>query len=50
VVKILTGEQPGAIPVRVAAGSDLYVNKTMAARLGLEIPHSVLERTTKVIQ
>ncbi|MBR9882472.1 MAG: ABC transporter substrate-binding protein [Oceanospirillales bacterium] len=50
VVRILKGEKAGDIPVRVAVGSDLYVNTTMAGRMGVEIPQSVLKRTTKVIQ
>ncbi len=50
IVRILKGEKAGDIPVRVATGSDLYVNTKMAKRMGVEIPQSVLERTTKVIQ
>ncbi|GGB84049.1 ABC transporter substrate-binding protein [Marinobacterium zhoushanense] len=50
VVRILKGEKAGDIPVRVAVGSDLYVNTGMAKRMGVEIPQSVLKRTTKVVQ
>ncbi|WP_246590224.1 ABC transporter substrate-binding protein [Marinobacterium ramblicola] len=50
VVRILKGEKAGDIPVRVAVGSDLYVNTSMAKRMGVEIPQSVLKRTTKVVQ
>ncbi len=50
IVRILKGEKAGDIPVRVATGSDLYVNTKMAQRMGVEIPQSVLDRTTKVIQ
>lgn len=50
VVRILKGEKVGDIPVRVANGSELYVNPKMAARMGVEIPAAVLERATKVVQ
>jgi putative ABC transport system substrate-binding protein len=50
VVRILKGENPGDIAVRVAEGTDLVVNKTQAAKVGLELPESVLSRATKVIE
>ncbi|WP_299176418.1 ABC transporter substrate-binding protein [uncultured Neptuniibacter sp.] len=50
VVRILKGEKAGDIPVRVADGSELHVNPKMAARMGVEIPASVMERATKVVQ
>ncbi|MBV0932083.1 ABC transporter substrate-binding protein [Marinobacterium weihaiense] len=50
IVRILKGEKAGDIPVRVATGSDLYVNAKMAPRMGIEIPPAVLERATKIIQ
>lgn len=50
IVRILKGEKAGDIPVRVATGSDLYVNTKMAGLMGVDIPQSVLERATKVIQ
>ncbi|GAA0684799.1 ABC transporter substrate-binding protein [Marinobacterium maritimum] len=50
IVRILKGEKAGEIPARVATGSDLYVNTKMAQRMGVEIPQSVLDRATKVIQ
>ncbi|GAA0785161.1 ABC transporter substrate-binding protein [Marinobacterium sediminicola] len=50
IVRILKGEKAGEIPVRVATGSDLFVNTKMAGLMGVEIPQSVLERATKVIQ
>lgn len=50
IVRILKGEKAGDIPVRVATGSDLYVNTKMARLMGVEIPQTVLERATKVIQ
>ncbi|WP_413284072.1 ABC transporter substrate-binding protein [Vibrio sp. MA40-2] len=48
VVAILEGQNPGDIPVRVAKGSDLIVNKTVADKLGIAIPQSVLDRATDV--
>jgi putative ABC transport system substrate-binding protein len=50
VVRILKGEAVGDIPVRVANGSELHVNKKMAARMGVEIPASVLARATKIVE
>lgn len=50
VVRILKGENPGDIAVKVAEGTDLVVNKTQAAKVGLELPESVLSRATKVIE
>ena len=49
VVRILKGENPGDIPVKVAAGSDLVVNKGAAAKMGVTLPESVLKRATKTI-
>jgi len=50
VVRILKGEKAGDIPVRVAQGSELYVNPKMARRMGIEIPAAVLARATKVVE
>lgn len=50
VVRILKGEKPGDIPVNVAEGTDLVVNKQAAQKIGLELPESVLSRATKVIE
>ncbi|QIA65754.1 ABC transporter substrate-binding protein [Vibrio astriarenae] len=48
VVRVLEGEEPGSIPVRVAKGSDLAVNIQAAQRLGIEIPQSVKARVTQL--
>ena len=50
VVRILKGEKPGDIPVNVAEGTDLVVNKQAAQKIGLELPESVLSRATKIIE
>ncbi|WP_409439845.1 ABC transporter substrate-binding protein [Psychromonas sp. GE-S-Ul-11] len=50
VVSILDGEKPGAIDVKLAKGTDLFVNPKMAARMGVTVPESVLTRATKVIK
>ncbi|CCM77635.1 ABC transporter substrate-binding protein [Rhizobium mesoamericanum] len=49
VVRILKGENPGDIPVKVAAGSDLVVNNGAATRMGVTLPETVLKRATKTI-
>lgn len=48
--RVLKGENPGAIPVVFAAGTDLQVNKATAAALGLELPQEVLDRASKVVE
>lgn len=50
IVKILNGEKPGSIDVKMAKGTDLYVNPKMAKRMGVKIPESVLKRATKIIK
>jgi putative ABC transport system substrate-binding protein len=49
VVRILKGEAPGDIPVKVAAGSDLVVNKKAAGKMGVTLPEAVVSRASKVI-
>lgn len=50
VVRILKGEKPGSIDVKMAKGTNLYVNPKMAKMMGIKIPVSVLARATKVIK
>ena len=50
VVRILKGENAGDIPVRVAAGSDLVVNKAAAAKMGVTLPEAVLKRANRVVE
>ena len=50
VVRILDGEKAGSIDVKLATGTDLFVNPKMAARMGVEVPEAVLTRATKVIK
>ena len=50
VVRILKGEKPGDIDVKMAVGTSLFVNPTMAKRMGVEVPAAVLARATKVIK
>ncbi len=50
VVRVLKGENPGDIAVKVAAGSDLVINKGAAAKMGVTLPESVLGRATRVIE
>ena len=49
VVRILKGENPGDIAVKVAAGTDLVVNKGAAAKMGVTLPEAVVGRATRVI-
>jgi len=50
VARILNGEKPGDIPVKIAAGTDLVVNLVAAKKMGVELPQSVVDRATKVIK
>ena len=50
VVRILKGEKPGNIDVKMAKGTNLFVNPKMAQRMGLKVPQSVLSRATKIIK
>lgn len=50
VVRILKGENPGDIAVKVAAGSDLVVNKKAAEKMGVTLPESVLKRASRVVE
>lgn len=50
VARVLKGEAPGDIPVRVAAGTDLVINKSAAAKMGVTFPESITKRATKVIE
>ncbi|SOC37838.1 putative ABC transport system substrate-binding protein [Rhizobium subbaraonis] len=50
VVRILKGENPGDIAVKVAAGTDLVVNKAAAAKMGVSLPEAVVGRATHVIE
>ncbi len=47
--KILRGANPGELPVEQPTEYDFIVNLTMARRLGLTIPTSVIRQATEVI-
>jgi len=50
VVRVLKGEAPGEIPVKVAAGTDLVINKSAAGKMGVTFSDAVLSRANKVIE
>lgn len=50
VVQILEGANPADMPATVASGSDLVLNLGAAEKIGLEIPQSVRDRATEVIE
>lgn len=50
VLRVLNGEKAGDIPVKFAEGTNLAINPKMAARMGIEIPASVTERATQIIE
>jgi putative ABC transport system substrate-binding protein len=48
VVRVLKGEKPANIPVEGVKGSDLYVNPTSAAKMGVEIPKELVSKAKQV--
>lgn len=50
VVRILKGEKPGSIDVKMAKGTNLFVNPKMAAMMGIKVPADVLARATKIVK
>jgi putative ABC transport system substrate-binding protein len=50
VVRILKGEKPGDIDVKMAKGTNLFVNPVMAKRMGVKVPEEVLARATEIIK
>lgn len=50
VARVLKGEAPGDIPVRIAAGSDLVVNKKAAEKMGVTFSDDLVKRATKVVE
>ncbi|MGV8840187.1 MAG: ABC transporter substrate-binding protein [Bauldia sp.] len=49
VARVLRGEAPGTIPVEFATGGVIAVNPAAAARMGVTIPQSVLDRAGEVV-
>lgn len=47
--RILKGEKPGDLPVVFAQGTDLYLNKGVAEKIGLTLPETAVTRAVKVI-
>jgi putative tryptophan/tyrosine transport system substrate-binding protein len=50
VVRILKGEKPGDIEVKIAKGTDLVVNRKAAAKMGVTLPDAIVKRAGKVIE
>ena len=50
VVRVLKGESPGDIPVTIAKGTDLFVNKKAAAKMGVTLSDDLIKRAKKVIE
>ena len=50
VLKVLKGEQAGDSAVKMAEGTSLFVNPAMAAKMGIEVPQTVLDRATEIVE
>lgn len=50
VARVLNGEKAGDIDVSFASGSDLYVNKSAAEKMGVTIPQAVIDRAHTVVE
>jgi len=50
VVRILKGERPGTIPVKVVDETFLYVNPAIAAKMGVTIPEDIVARADLVVR
>lgn len=50
VARVLKGEKPGDIDVTFASGTDLFVNKAAAEKMGVTIPEAVIARASTVIE
>ena len=50
VVKILNGAAPASLPARVAKGTDVFINKGAAKRLGVTLPPSLTANPVKVFE
>ena len=50
VARVLNGEKPGDIDVSFATGTNLFVNKKAAEKMGVTIPDAVIKRAAKVIE
>jgi putative ABC transport system substrate-binding protein len=50
VARVLKGEKPGDIPVAFATGTDLYVNKGAAAKMGVTLPDAVIKRANTLLE
>ena len=50
VARVLQGDDPGAIPVSFASGSELAVNPAAAEAMGVTLPDAVLEGANLVVE
>ncbi|OOF15420.1 ABC transporter substrate-binding protein [Salinivibrio sp. MA427] len=50
VAAILDGEPISSLPAKVAEGSDLAVNRSAADKLGIDVPASILDRASRIVE
>jgi putative tryptophan/tyrosine transport system substrate-binding protein len=49
-VEILNGKKAGDIPVKTMSDMDIYVNKTTAKAIGINLPEDILQKAAKVFE
>jgi putative tryptophan/tyrosine transport system substrate-binding protein len=49
-VEILNGKKAGDIPVKTMSDMDIYVNKTTAKSVGINLPEGILQKAAKVFE
>ena len=47
--RILRGENPADIPVKIVDMTDLFLNPSAAERMGVTRPQSVLDKATEIV-
>ncbi|MFP4017536.1 MAG: ABC transporter substrate binding protein [Halanaerobiales bacterium] len=49
-VEIIEGKNPGEMSVRTMSDMDIYINKTTAEKIGIEIPDSIMEDAAEIFE
>ena len=47
-IRILNGEKPENTPVEFVTETKIYLNKTFADKIGLDIPQSIIDKASEI--